>query len=235
MVEHYAKVSTSDIEDILQSIWVAGPGYATPGKLLTSADKPLSRAEAQSLAIDLSRRSTPAEGGFCTFQPVVNGAGCPFGLDCEHCDKFVLSGADLLYWRRKAEQWRSIAERAPGDATADYLHQVFAPIARAIEGLENALVGLGLLDEALAMDYRRPQDYFNRVWSIAFRTADLASPEPRTEPGPPLWACPPGENLRGHRSTQAYHGTVTQPYPGCSDPDAQRESPGHRERDRAAG
>jgi hypothetical protein len=161
-------------------------------RLLTSADKPLSRAEAQALAIDLSRRSTPAEGGFCTFQPVVNGAGCPFGLDCEHCDKFVLSGADLLYWRRKAEQWRSIAERAPDDATADYLHQVFTPTARAIEGLENALAGLGLLDEALAMDYRRPQDYFNRVWSIAFRTADLASPEPRTEPGPPLWACPPG-------------------------------------------
>ncbi|WP_237774025.1 hypothetical protein [Actinosynnema sp. ALI-1.44] len=87
----------------------------------------------------------------------------------------MLSGADLLYWRRKQEQWRSIAERAPDDATADYLHQVFEPTARAIAGLEKALAGLGLIDEALAMDLRRPQDYFHRVWSTNFRAADLAS------------------------------------------------------------
>jgi hypothetical protein len=29
-----------------------------------------------------------------------------------------LSGADLLYWRRKREQWRLLAEGAPDDATA---------------------------------------------------------------------------------------------------------------------
>lgn len=29
----------------------------------------------------------------------------PVDLDCHNCDKFVLSGADLLYWRRKREQW----------------------------------------------------------------------------------------------------------------------------------
>jgi len=76
---------------------------------------------------------------------------------------FVLSGADLLYWRRKREQWASIAERAPDDATADYLHQVFEPTARAIDGLEKALAGLGLLQDALALDLRRPQDYFHRL------------------------------------------------------------------------
>lgn len=85
----------------------------------------------------------------------------------------MVSGADLLYWRRKREQWYAIAERAPDDATADYLHQVFAPTARAIDGLENALAGLGLLDDALALDLRRPQDYFHRMWSTALRTADL--------------------------------------------------------------
>jgi hypothetical protein len=175
MPEHYAKAGVSEIEDLLQAVWVAGPGSAIPGQLLSGGGKPLSRAEAQALAIDLSRRSTPADGGFCTFQPVVDGGACPFSLDCEHCDKFVLSGADLLYWRRKAEQWRSIAERAPDDATADYLHQVFEPTARAIEGLENALAGLGLLQDALALDYRRPQDYFNRVWSVVFRASDLAA------------------------------------------------------------
>jgi hypothetical protein len=99
----------------------------------------LTREQAQALAIDLSRRSTPAEGGFCTFQPVIDGGACPWNLDCGNCDKFVLSGADLLYWRRKREQWRLLAEGAPDDATADYLHAYFEPTARAIDGPEKAL------------------------------------------------------------------------------------------------
>jgi predicted mannosyl-3-phosphoglycerate phosphatase (HAD superfamily) len=85
-----------------------------------------------------------------------------------------MSGADLLYWRRKQEQWRSIAERAPDDVTADYLHKVFEPTARAITGLERALSSVGLLEEALTLDLRRPQDYFNRVWSTAFSVEDLS-------------------------------------------------------------
>jgi len=87
----------------------------------------------------------------------------------------VLSGADLLYWRRKREQWRQLAEGAPDDATADYLHRYFEPTADAIDGLERALAGLGLLDQALALDLRKPQDYFLRVWSIAFLATDLAA------------------------------------------------------------
>ncbi|WP_433206866.1 hypothetical protein ACQP1G_20830 [Nocardia sp. CA-107356] len=153
---------------------VSGPGTQTPGELLSDPTKPLTRDEALALSLDLSRRSTPAEGGFCTFQPVVNGDACPWKLNCENCDKFVLSGADLLYWRRKQEQWRSIAERAPDDTTAD-LHQVFEPTARAIDGLEKALDGLGLLEEALQLDMRRPQDYFHRIWSTGFKAADLAA------------------------------------------------------------
>jgi len=175
MAEHYIKVAHSDLEDVLNAVWVAGPGSPVPGKLLSGSGlAPLTREKALALAIDLSRRSTPADGGFCTHQPVVNGSACPWNLDCENCDKFVMSGADLLYWRRKQEQWRAIAERAPDDATADYLHQVFEPTARAIEGLEKALAGLGLLDQALALDLRRPQDYFHRIWSTAFRASDLA-------------------------------------------------------------
>ena len=176
MAEHYIHLSASDLEDVLQQVWVAGPGAATPGELLTdtAADAPLTRAQAQALAIDLSRRSTPAEGGFCTFQPVVDGGACPWNLDCHSCDKFVLSGADLLYWHRKREQWRQLAEGAPDDATATYLHQYFEPTARAIDGLEKALAGLGPLDQALALDLRKPQDYFDRVWATVFRAADLA-------------------------------------------------------------
>src|SRR5262249_28817946 len=90
------------------------------------------------------------------------------------------------------EQWASIAERAPDDATADYLHQVFEPTAQAIDGLEKALAGLGLLDDALALDLRRPQDYFQRLWSIGFRAnelANIATGDPDGEQEQP--ACPP--------------------------------------------
>jgi integrase len=184
MAEHYIQLSHSDLEDVLQHVWVAGPGTASPGTLLSSPAAPLTREQARALAIDLSRRGTTAEGGFCTFQPVVDGGACPWNLDCHNCDKFVLSGADLLYWRRKREQWYSIAERAPDNATASWLHQVFAPTAAAIDGLEVALAGLGLLDDALALDLRRPQDYFQRVWNIGFRATQLASAPARTDPIP---------------------------------------------------
>jgi integrase len=174
MTEHYGKIAKSKIEDVLQHVWVAGPGAARPGELLSAGTSGMTRADAEALAIDLSRRSTPAEGGFCTFQTVVNGQACPWNLDCEHCTHFVLSGADLLYWLRKREQWQSIAERAPDDATADYLHKVFEPTAAAIRGLEDALKALGLLQDALSLDMRRPQDYLHRLWSISFRSDDLA-------------------------------------------------------------
>jgi integrase len=174
MAEHYIQLAHSDLEDVLQHVWVAGPGAAAPGELICGSTEPLTREQAQALAVDLSRRSTPAEGGFCTFQPVVDGGTCPWNLDCHNCGSFVLSGADLLYWRRKREQWYSLAERAPDEATAAWLHQVFAPAAAAIDGLEAALAGLGLLDEALALDLRRPQDYFQRIWATGFRAAELA-------------------------------------------------------------
>src|ERR1700745_1520542 len=136
MAERYVHLVQSDLEDVLQQVWVAAPRPASPGELLAGEAAPLSREQAQALAIDLSRRSTPAEGGFCTFQPVVDGGACPWNLDCGNCDKFVLSGADLLYLRRTRAQRRLLAEGAPDDATADYLHHYFEPTARAIDGLE---------------------------------------------------------------------------------------------------
>lgn len=179
MAEHYTKVATSEIEDVLQHVGFR-PRIVLAGRLVSSPEDGLTNAQA--MAIDLSRRSTPAEGGFCTFRPVVNGGACPWNLNCEGCDKFVISGADLLYWRRKREQWRSIAERAPDDKTADYLHKVFEPTSRAIDGLENALAGLDLLDDALALDLRRPQDYFQRIWNTAFRATDLAASDADADP-----------------------------------------------------
>ncbi|AZQ37699.1 site-specific integrase [Streptomyces cyaneochromogenes] len=175
MAEHYVHLANTDpmLDQALQAIWVAGPGAAQPG-LILSEGEPMSREEAEALAIDLTRRSTPAEGGFCTFQHVVDGNACPWNLDCHNCDKFVMSGADLVYWHRKRDQWRTLAERAPDPKVADYLHELFEPTARAIAGLERALEAVGLLDEALALDLRRPQDYFGRVWATAFRAEELA-------------------------------------------------------------
>jgi hypothetical protein len=178
MAEHYVHLAHDDprLNDALTAIWVTGPGAAEPGVLL-SGGEPMSREEAEALSLDLTRKSTPAEGAFCTFQPVVDGGSCPWNLNCHSCDKFVMSGAVLVYWHRKREQWNMLAEQAPDNATADYLHQVFEPTARAIDGLERALAGMGLLDEALALDLRRPQDYFGRVWSTAFRAQELARQE----------------------------------------------------------
>ena len=175
MAEHYVHLANTDpkLTQALQAIWVSGPGSAEPGLLLSGAE-PMTRQEAEALLIDLNRTSTPADGGFCTFQPVVNGDACPWNMNCHNCDRFVMSGADLVYWHRKREQWRMLAERAPDSATADYLHAVFEPTARAIDGLERALSAVGLLDEALALDLRRPQDYFGRIWNTAFRAQELA-------------------------------------------------------------
>lgn len=176
MAEHYVHLANTDpaLEDALNAVWVGGPGSAQPGQLL-STGTPMTRDEAEALALDLTRRSTPAEGGLCTFQPVVNGDACPWNLDCHNCEQFVMSGADLVYWHRKREQWHTLAERATDPATANFLHDTFEPTARAIDGLEQALAAVGLLDDALALDLRRPQDYFGRIWALAFRAQDLAA------------------------------------------------------------
>ncbi|MFG2025617.1 tyrosine-type recombinase/integrase [Streptomyces sp. NPDC048825] len=178
MAEHYVHLANTDpkLEEALQAVWVAGPGAVEPGLALSSGE-PMTRAQAEALAIDLTRKSTPAEGGFCTFQLVVDGGACPWNLDCHNCDKFVMSGADLVYWHRKREHWCVVAEGAPEPATRDYLHDLFEPTARAIAGLEKALDAVGLLEEALALDLRRPQDYFGRVWATAFRASELARHE----------------------------------------------------------
>ncbi|MFE4612127.1 tyrosine-type recombinase/integrase [Streptomyces niveus] len=184
MAEHYVHIANTDrrLEDALNAIWVTGPGTPEPGVVL-SGGEPMSRQQAEAMMIDLTHKSTPAEGGFCTFQPVVNGDACPWNMDCHNCEKFVMSGADLVYWHRKREQWRMLAERAPDPAVADYLHQVFEPTARAIDGLEKALAAVGLLDDALTLDLRRPQDYFGRVWSTTFRASELAQHEDHGDAG----------------------------------------------------
>ena len=40
MAEHYVHLAHSDLEDVLQHVWVAGPGAANPGELLSSDTRP---------------------------------------------------------------------------------------------------------------------------------------------------------------------------------------------------
>lgn len=74
MTEHYAKVALSEIDEVLHHVWVAGPGSHNPGEMLSRGVTPLPREQAQALVLDLNRRSTPTDGGICTYQIVVDGA-----------------------------------------------------------------------------------------------------------------------------------------------------------------
>jgi hypothetical protein len=40
MAEHYVHLTQSDPADVLQGVWVAGPGTANPGQLLTDQPSP---------------------------------------------------------------------------------------------------------------------------------------------------------------------------------------------------
>jgi hypothetical protein len=51
---------------------------------------------------------------------------------------------------------------------------VFERTNRAIAGLEKALAAPSLLDDALAVDLRRPRDYFHWVWNVGFLADSLA-------------------------------------------------------------
>ncbi|WP_201300478.1 hypothetical protein [Streptomyces sp. HF10] len=104
----------------------------------------------------------------------MDGGTCPWNLDCHNCDKFAMTGAGLVHWHRKREHWRTLAEGAPDPRHRGYPHKYSDPTARAIDGLEGALTAVGLLEEALGLDLRRPQHFCGRVWSAAFRAGELA-------------------------------------------------------------
>lgn len=173
MSEAYVLIAGSQVEPYLQQVWVKGPGSTSPGEVvLLPAEE--DKTTASRLLIDLA--VIPVEHGLCTFKPVAGGAGCPFGKACHACEHFVLTGADYTYWKRQEQRQAALAEGAPSTEARDYLYQAFEPSSAAIAGLEKALTGAGLLDQARQLDLRSPrQDFFDPIWRTGWRAEDLAA------------------------------------------------------------
>ncbi len=49
MAEHYVHLTQTDLEDVLQHVWVAGPGAARPGELISGPAAPLPAEQAQAV------------------------------------------------------------------------------------------------------------------------------------------------------------------------------------------
>lgn len=186
MGDSYVLIAGSQVEPYLQQVWVTGPGNARPGEVvLTPTDAEASTAE--KLMVDLA--AIPTEHGLCTYKPVVGGFDCPFERKCDSCEHFVITGADYGYWKRQEQRWAAMAEGAPDEGAREYIYGAFERSSQALAGLEKALLALGLLDDAKALDLRSPhQDFFNPVWSQGWRAGDLVEIGGGTKAvsGPPL-------------------------------------------------
>jgi len=171
MGDSYVLIAGSQVEPFLQQVWVTGPGNAKPGEVvLTPTDAEVSSAER--LMIDLA--AIPTEHGLCTYKPVVGGFDCPFERKCDSCEHFVITGADYGYWKRQEQRWAAMAEGAPDEGTREYIYASFDRSSQALAGLEKALLALGLLDQAKALDLRSPhQDFFQPIWTQGWRAGDL--------------------------------------------------------------
>ncbi|WP_267972227.1 tyrosine-type recombinase/integrase [Streptomyces glomeratus] len=175
MAEHYVHLAHNDprLNAALEAVWVAGPDSAEPG-LLLSGGEPMTREQAEALAIDLNRKTTPTDGGFCTFQPVVNGGACHGTWTATTAASSSCPAPTSSTGTAGANSGVCSPSAPPTARPPTTCNQTFEPTARAIDGLEKALAAVGLLEEARALDLRRPQDFFGRVWSTAFRAAELA-------------------------------------------------------------
>jgi integrase len=171
MSESYVLIAGAQIEPFLQQVWVTGPGNTTPGTVVmtpTAADRDV----AQRLLVDLA--AIPTEHGLCTYKPVVGGADCPYERQCHSCEHFVLTGADYAYWKRQQERWSAMAEGAPDQSAREYIYEQFRRSSQALDGLEKALLALGLIDQANNLDLRSPhQDFFDPIWTHGWHASDL--------------------------------------------------------------
>lgn len=171
MGDSYVLIAGSHVEPFLQQVWVTGPGNAKPGQVvLTPTDA--ERTSAERLMVDLA--AIPTEHGLCTYKPVVGGFDCPFERKCDPCENFVITGADYGYWKRQEQRWAALGEGAPDESTREYIYASFDRSSQALAGLEKALLALGLLDQAKALDLRSPhQAFFQPVWTQGWRAGDL--------------------------------------------------------------
>ena len=86
------------------------------------------------------------------------------------------SPARPAYWRHKREQMATAT--GPKAPPTHYVYRHFeSRHGRARE----ELAGLGLLDQALALDLCKPPEYFHRIWSTASRANDRAAANPTSD------------------------------------------------------
>src|SRR5699024_5039581 len=145
MTQHYLHYSQDDLANALAAVWVEGPGASKPGRAVSLTSKK-SAGEVSVSSVDLVSSIARMEGGSFTYQPFVSRGDCMKDLDCSACPKYVLTGGDLLYWRRKREQWDELVEAAPNAESREYLREKFKPFEAAIAGLERVLAERNLLD-----------------------------------------------------------------------------------------
>ena len=141
------------------------PAAASPGEVLSgpaAADEP---AEAEAIVMDLSRRSTPPRAGSArsnrsstagpapgTSTATTATSSCCPARTCSTGAASASSGLD----RRTRPRRRHRRLPPQGLRAHRPRHR------RTGKGPRR----LGLLDEALALDLRRPQDYFHRLWNL---------------------------------------------------------------------
>jgi hypothetical protein len=151
MAEHYVHLSQSDLEDVLQQVWVAGPGAANPGEPLVGGG-PMTRERAQALAIDLSRRSTPARAGSAPSNPSSTAAPAPGTWTATTATSSSSPARTSFTGGANAsngDNWPREPRTTPPPTTCT---ATSTPPPAPIDGLQKALAGLGLFQMSTSSD-----------------------------------------------------------------------------------
>jgi hypothetical protein len=151
---------------------VSCAGAARPGELLSGPAGPLSQEQAQALAIDLARRST-SRGRILHLPARHRRRRLPVEAGLPQLRQVRAVRRRSFVLARKREQWYSLAERAPDEATAAWLHQVFAPPPPRSTSWRPRWPGSVCSTRPSPWTCAARRDYFQRIWNTGFRAAEL--------------------------------------------------------------
>jgi len=150
-----------------------------PGDLLTGPATPLTREQAQALAIDPVPAQHPSRGRLLHLPARRRRRRLPLELDCHNCDKFVLSRRSP-HWRANASSgdcWPKAPRTTPPPTTSTAFRAHRPRHRRPGEGPRRPRPPRR---RPSPWTYAKPQDYFHRCVVHRLRTADLADRCPGT-------------------------------------------------------